>query len=312
MADIGVGIGAQASTGAVAVVGTVALALIGGHLISEAIHHHHKKQYWRHHRRQALHPHHGVMSHRHVMDSIYNECIMSASHPATVHKNRDRIYRAIHQRAPHVKELLLKGHSGRYGPHRMAEGIQNMSEDILSQFEIPQRPHESAANPRLVQAFKNQRHNDINYRYSVPGGLVLDPYERQYLDKEILSYAGEAGHGGGDRGGGHGGEVGDFHRREGARIGFESDRLRHYFGEREGRWGFRRERALAGLFPPWLLGDIGPVGPYYQPGLFPPLYPTYGPDLLHPGLYPGGGLPLIGPFIHGGFPDRLGFPHGRR
>lgn len=301
----GTGIGFGISNEAVAVAGAVGLALIGGYVVSNVAHELIHKKYW--HGKHRANYIHGIMSHRHVMDSIYDECLNSASHPRTVHQNRDRIYRAIHQRAPHVKELVMKGHNGVYGPHKMAEGIQNMSEDILMQFDIPQKPHESAANPRLVQAFKNQRRNDINYRYSVPGGLVLDPHERQYLDKEILSYAGEA-HGGGNRGGHGGDHVGGFLSREHDRRGFESDRLRYYFGENERRWGFRRMRALESLFPPWLLGNIWPVGPYYPsyPGypIYP--YPTYGPDLLHPGLYPGGSLNVLGPWDIGMFPRRLG------
>lgn len=302
MADnVGVGVGASVgvSNTVFAVGGTVLLALIGGHVITQLANANRKKHYWKHR------PHHwkGIMSHRHIMDEIYHECLQRCSHPMTVHKNRDRIYRAIHQRAPHVKELIMKAHNGKYGPHKMAEGIQNMSEDILVQFDIPQKPHESAANPRLVQLFENQRHNDINYRYSIPGGLVLDPYERQYLDKEVLSYAGESG--GGDRGSdrGHFGgrdHVGDFLGREHERAGFERERLHHYYDLDDRRWRWRRERALWGLIPPWLLGNLMPVGPYYEPLPYYQPYPVYGPDLLHPGFFPGYQPPLLLPFE--GFP----------
>ena len=295
--DVGLGVGASASNTAVAVGGTVLLALIGGHLITKLAEEHHHKQ-WRKQR-----PHHvvGVMNHRHVMDSIYDECLNSASHPHTVHRNRDRIYHAMHQRAPHIKELIMKGHNGQYGPGKMAEGVQNMAEDILLQFDIPSRPHDSAANPRLVQLFKNQRREGINYRYAVPGGLVLDPAERQYLDKEIMSYAGEGGgrsHGGG---GGHG-DVGDFLGREAGRHQFEGERLGHYYGEHFAREQFRLDRALAGLIPPWIGGNIAPIGPYYNPyPYYPqPMMPSYGPDLLHPGLYPG-----QTPWMIPGFPSRF-------
>ena len=212
----------------------------------------------------------------------------------------------MHQRAPHIKELIMKGHNGQYGPGKMAEGVQNMAEDILLQFDIPSRPHDSAANPRLVQLFKNQRREGINYRYAVPGGLVLDPAERQYLDKEIMSYAGEAGHGGGRGGGGHD-DVGSFIDREHDRHQFEGERLGQYYGEREGRLRFRRERALWGLIPPWILGNISQIAPWYNPYPYYPQpmyqpYPTYGPDLLHPGLFPGQNIPWMIP----GFPGRLG------
>lgn len=303
MANGEVGVGFGISNTAVGVAGAVALALIGGYTITKLAKENMEKHYWRgrHHGIHHAHQWQGVMSHRHIMDSIYNECVMNASHPETVHKNRDRIYRAIHQRAPHVKELIMKGHKGEYGPGKMAEGIQNMSEDILLQFDIPQKPHESAANPRLVQLFKNQRHNDINYRYSIPGGLVLDPYERQYLDKEILSYAGE----GSEERGGFGGRdhVGEFLGRERERAGFFERRLNHYYDLDDFRWRYRRQRALWGILPPWLLGNIEPVGPYYQPyPVYGPVqpYPTWGPDLLHPNLFPGYQPPLLLPFE--GFP----------
>lgn len=173
----GAGVVFGVSNDVVAIIGGVAIIGIGAHLVNSLLR---PKQ-------RAFDIEHKTDEPT-LMEAMYGEITASASHPEQVHSNQDRVQAAIKQRIPRMQHLAQKAKDGVIGPDKVAEGIHNNARDVLEQLEIPSQPHPTSAPPALVELFKNQRKEHLTNRYNVPGGLILDPYERRWLEKEAMSY----------------------------------------------------------------------------------------------------------------------------
>ncbi len=173
--------GIEISNSVVAIVGTVALVGIGAHLLGKWL---------------APKPDHAIHVARQtdeptIYEAMYGEAVATATHPETVHRNADRVHAAIRQRSPRIQELVGRAHRGDIGPDQVAEGVRANVHDVLDQLEIPSNPHPSAASPELIRLFHNQRQHHLTNRFAVPGGLILDPYERRYLEHQSMALVGE-------------------------------------------------------------------------------------------------------------------------
>lgn len=172
--------GIEISNSTIAIVGTVALFGIGAHLLGQWLAPR-KEHHAIHVARQTEEPT--------IFEAMYGEAVATASHPESVHRNADRVHAAIRQRTPRIQELISRAHNGDIGPDKVAEGVRNNVQDVMDQLEIPTNPHPSAASPELIKLFNNQRQHHLTNHFAVPGGLILDPYERRYLDHQAMALA---------------------------------------------------------------------------------------------------------------------------
>jgi hypothetical protein len=178
--SIGSSAGIEISNSTIAIVGTVALFGIGAHLLGKWLAPR-PQQHAVHVARQTEEPT--------IFEAMYGEAVATASHPETVHRNADRVQAAIKQRTPRIQQLVSRAHNGDIGPDKVAEGVRNNVQDVMDQLEIPTDPHPSAASPELKTLFEAQRQSHLTHQFNVPGGLILDPSERRWLDHQAMSYA---------------------------------------------------------------------------------------------------------------------------
>ena len=199
----GFGFGLNVSNAAIGVGGLVVLGAIGAHLISNI---------WAGPKKRALTVAHKT-SEPTMMETMFAEAQAMATDPTVVGRNADRVAEAVKQRRDYIKTLRDKLHSGQISHQHFAHAMQQHASDVLDQLGIAQNPHPTSLPSDSIQLFKNQRIGGMTDRFAVPGGMILDPEERAWLEHQTMSYQGSAD------------ESTRFHLQETARKQAEEARL---------------------------------------------------------------------------------------
>lgn len=174
---IQIGAGLKVSDPAVGVVGLVALGAIGAHLISSILSP----------KRRALKVAEKTSTPS-IHEAMFSEIEAMASDPGMVGRNADRVNEALKQRRDYIKTLREKVNSGHISHQNFAEAIQQHASDVMDQLGIPQSPHPSALHPDYMKNYKSHRVSQIMQDMAVPGGLILDPEEKAFVEHQQMSY----------------------------------------------------------------------------------------------------------------------------
>lgn len=175
--------GLKVSNAAIGVGGLVMLGAIGAHLITSVLTG--KKQ-----RAETVAVKTSTPS---IHEAMFGEAQAMATDPTVVDRNADRVNEALKQRRDYIQILRQKVQNGQIDLSQFTDAIQQHSSDVLDQLGIAQNPHHSAVHPEHVKAHKQFRQHKLMDQFTVPGGMILDPEEKSYVEhlKMKYSYPGE-------------------------------------------------------------------------------------------------------------------------
>ena len=175
---IQIGAGLKVSDPAVGVVGLVALGAIGAHLVTSIL---------SGPKRRALTVAHKTSTPS-IHEAMFGEIQAMATDPGIVNRNADRVNEALKQRRDYIKTLREKVNSGLITQQQFVEGIQQHASDVMDQLEIPQGPHPASHHPDHMKLWKNFRASQLQQDLATPGGLILDPEERAFVEHQQMAY----------------------------------------------------------------------------------------------------------------------------
>lgn len=174
-----IGAGLKLSNPAIAVGGLVVLGVVSAHLISNILNGPKKR---------ALNVE-AKTSPATMHEAMFGEIQAMATDPSMVDRNADRVNEAIKQRRDYMKSLKEKLNRGEIGYQQLSDALQQHASDVMEQLEIPQNPHQASVHPDSLNLFKEHRRHHLTSKFAVPGGLMLDPEERAFIEHQKMAYS---------------------------------------------------------------------------------------------------------------------------